>query len=500
MTQFPWLSALVFVPLIGALIAGVVSVKRAAAVGLATSLATAFVAGLLVWRVIDDGPQSEPLGGWRAPLGIELYADGLSALMVAMVAIVATFVSLFAVGYFGASKKGRRRHHEGFFWSIWLMVWASLNGVFVSGDLFNLYVCMELMGLGSVALIAVAGPIALRAAMRYLLVTISGSLLYLTGVAFIYGGWGRLDIAGLGPLMEATAASEVALAMMTVGLILKTALVPLHFWLPAAHANAPAPVSAVLSALVVKASFYILVRLWVDVFDVIDTERAAMGLAVLGTVAIVWGSVQALRQQRLKMLVAYSTVAQIGYLFVAFWPATTEEGADVVWHGVIYFAVAHGCAKGAMFLSAGAIAVCLGSDHFSALRAAGTKVAFPLFSFALAGVGLMGLPPSGGYTAKWLFLSAAARAGQPEVAIVVTVGGLLTALYVFKVVYFAFAHPAEQEQEVTTPQRQVAHSMTWAAFLLALVSVGLGLWSYLPLSLLDVGLPFGESLATGLKP
>ena len=500
MTPVPWLSAVVLVPLAGALLAGVVSAKRASVVGLCASLATFATCGGLLWRLWSQGPQTEPVGGWSAPLGIELYADGFSALMLAMVALVAIFVSLFSAGYFRGGGSTRTGRHEGFFWSLWLVVWASLNGIFVSGDLFNLYVCMELMGLGSVALIALAGPIALRAAMRYLLVTISGSLLYLLGVALVYGGWGRLDLVILGDVMEATWASEVALAMMTVGLVLKTALVPLHFWLPAAHANAPAPVSAVLSALVVKASFFILVRLWIDVFGVLDTERASMGLATLGAIAIFWGSIQALRQQRLKMLVAYSTVAQIGYLFVAFLPAATVAGAEVAWHGAAYFAIAHGCAKGAMFLSAGAIAARVGSDRFADLRAKGGKIAFPLFTFAVAGIGLMGLPPSGGYTAKWLLLTAAARAEQPLVAIVVTVGGLLAALYVFKVIYYAFAHRRVELDEKREDTAEIPHVMNWAAFLLALVSVGLGLWSAVPVALLDVGLPFGAPLGVGLKP
>ena len=502
--EWPWISSVIMLPLATALLCGVVPARRAVVVGtIGAVLTVCSVAGLL-WRLWHHGTIVEALGGWDAPLGIELYVDGFSGLMLAMTATVGIFVSLFSIGYFGSSPDGEERgsdHHEGFFWALWLVVWAALNGVFASADLFNMYVCIELMGLGSVALVALAGPMALRAAMRYLLVTLAGSLFYLLGVALLYGGWGTLDMQLLSGLMEASAASEVALAVMTLGLALKTALVPLHFWLPAAHANAPAPVSAVLSALVVKASFYMLARLWIDVFDVVDTDAMAVVLATLGAVAIFWGSIQALRQARLKLLVAYSTVAQIGYLFVAFAPATVDAATEAAWHGVVYFAIAHGCAKGAMFLAAGAIATALGGDRFSEMRGTGIELALPMFAFALAGLGLMGLPPSGGYTAKWYLLTAAARAEMPVVAAVVTIGGLLAALYVFKALYFAFARGSGDDGDDPTggepSLRPIPITMIIAALGLASVSVALGLWSAIPLETIDIGLPFDTAVEEG---
>ncbi len=505
MIEFPWASAAIVIPLAGALLCGVMSARLAAVVASVSSALTAMAVAVLCWRVWNVGAFVESLGGWGAPLGIDLYADGVALLMVAMTTVVGVFITVFSLGYFRDAPDSEREnsHSRGLYWSLWLVVWAAMHGIFLSSDLFNIYVCMEVVGIGSVALVAMAGSMALRAAMRYLLITLCGSLLYLLGVALIYGGWGMLDMQALGPVVEATLASEVALAAMALGLALKTALVPLHFWLPAAHANAPAPVSALLSALVVKASFYVLLRLWIDVFPAIDKAAAMMVLGVLGTVAIVWGSVQALRQNRLKMLVAYSTVAQLGYLFVAFAPASTVAGAGVAWHGVIYFAVAHGCAKGAMFLAAGAIAAALGDDDFSSMRGRGRHLAVPLVAFALAGIGLMGLPPSGGYTAKWLLLTAAARADQPVVAFVVTAGGLLAALYVFKVLYYAFARPVSgsgSDAGETGEVQAIPTTMMVAPLMLAIVAVLLGVWSAPPLHLLDIGLPFGEALGPGLKP
>ena len=422
----PWASGCVLIPLLGAVICGAVTRRRAHDVGLVGTAATAICVVGLIWRVATEGPVVEPLGGWNAPVGIELYADGFSALMVAMTGVVAVCVSLFSVGHFAGSpqpeKPGGR--HEGYYWAVWLTVWAALNGVFVSADLFNIYVCIEMMGIGSVALVALAGSRALRAALRYLLVTLTGSLLYLLGVALLYGGWEIVALREIGEIVVASPASETALVVMTVGLVLKSALLPLHFWLPKAHANAPSPVSAVMSALVVKASVYVLIRLWNDVFAGMDTDAVARVVGVLGAAAIVWGSIQALRQSRLKMLVAYSTVAQIGYLFLAFIPAISSRGDDLIWQGAVYFAVSHGCSKGAMFLSAGVISAMLGSDEFSMMQGKTTELAVPLFAFGLAGVGLIGLPPSGGFVGKWLMLTAAIRAEMPLVAAMVMLAQL----------------------------------------------------------------------------
>jgi formate hydrogenlyase subunit 3/multisubunit Na+/H+ antiporter MnhD subunit len=193
-------------------------------------------------------------------LGIDLYADGLSLLMLMVTALVGLGISVYSSGYF---KRDKAVH----FWPLWMFLWAALNALFLSGDIFNLYVTLELMGLAAVALVALAGGAdALTSAMRYLLVSLLGSLAYLLGVALLYHGFGSVDIAILAQRVEPSPAARAAVGLMSVGLLLKTALFPLHFWLPPAHASAPAPVSALLSALVVKASFYILLRLWLEIF------------------------------------------------------------------------------------------------------------------------------------------------------------------------------------------------------------------------------------------
>jgi formate hydrogenlyase subunit 3/multisubunit Na+/H+ antiporter MnhD subunit len=229
---------------------------------------------------------------------------------------------------------------------------------------------------------------------------------------------------------------------MTGGLLLKAALFPLHFWLPPAHANAPAPVSAALSALVVKAAFYLVLRLWLELFGPVTGPSATTLLGVLGAGAVLWGSWRALRAERLKLLAAYSTVAQLGYLFL-FFPLLAAlpagEAHDELLGAAVLLALTHGFAKASLFLCAGLLQKAAGHDRIDELSAATQALPVVTLGVGLAGVALIGLPPSGTFTAKWMLLTAAIDLGQWWWAPVVMVGTLLAAAYVFRVLGQAFA-------------------------------------------------------------
>lgn len=461
-------------------------------VGLLAAAATA-AAGL--WAALDvrhSGPLRHAVGGWGAPLGIELFADGFSAAMLATTSFVGVAVSAYAAGHFALRSPAEETERESF-WPLWLFSWGALNALFVSGDLFNLYVVLELLTLGGVALVVLGGTKALPAGMRYLLAAVLGSLAYLLGVALLYGAFDALDIATLGRRAQPGAAAALALGLATAGLLVKSALFPLHFWLPPAHASAPAPVSAALSALVVKAGFYLVVRLWFGALPGIGGPTAAQALGVLGALAIVWGSIQALRQDKVKMLVAHSTVAQIGYLFLLF-PLVISPGeraAEAVqqaaFSGGVYQAVSHAFAKAAMFLAAGVLLDASGTERLESLRGAASRLPLSVFAFAVGGASLMGLPPTGGFIAKWLLLSAALQSGQWWWAAVMLAGGLLTAGYVFLVLRRAFL-PAPEEMAF----RPVPRVMELAAAALALGALALGLAARGPLALVRIGAPGGS--------
>lgn len=492
----PWIVWPVLLPLVAATLVFLLGQRGVLWVTLLTGFGILLAVGGLTWQVWEHGPQPYAIGGWGALLGINLYADGLTALMLIMSALVGGITSVYALGYlnYRPSETGNRKldleHESGLFWPLWLFLWAALNALFLSADIFNLYVILELIGLSAVALVTLAGQrAALTAGMRYLLTSLLGSLVYLLGVALLYAAFSILDLRSLGTRIVPGPTVWSAIALMTVGLLLKTALFPLHFWLPPAHSNAPAPVSALLSGLVVKASFYLFLRLWFQVFTAALTPAVGQLLGGLGVAAILWGSLLALRQQRLKLLVAYSTVAQIGYLFLLFPLATRATWGIIAWSGGIYHILSHACAKAAMFMAVGIMLRVLGHDRINSLGGIGQQQPMAMFAFALAGVTLMGLPPSGGFVAKWLLLTAALQSGQWWWAGVIVVGGLLAAGYVFLVLRQAFV-----SQPLGVCFHPVPHSMELAALTLAMIALLLGLTAKYPLALLQIGAPFSGGM------
>jgi len=472
---------------------------RAWAGMIGTGVATLLLglAGLLATAVARGGAGEVGLGGWEAPLGIVLRVDGLAAVFLLLTALIALPVGLYASLHFRAEDPAKGGPL--YFWPLWFFLWTALNGIFLSTDLFNLYVLLEVMGTAAVALTILKGtPRAVAAGLRYLLAGMAASMVYLFGVALIYAQYGSLSFGELSPLVEANWTTGTALALMIVGLLIKTALFPFHFWLPSAHSSAQPPVSAILSALVVKASFYIILRLWVDVFEGSLTYAAGQLLGVLGAAGVVWGSYQALRQDHLKRMVAHSTVGQIGYLFLIF-PLITvvpgSEGADWLphaWAGGIYQALAHAFAKAALFLAVGVIVLATGSDHRSGMRNLVGRLPMTTFAMALAGVSLIGLPPSGGFVAKWMLLKASFASGQWWWAPVIVWGSFLTAGYVFMVLRIAFA-PTEGD----TPLRPVPRLLEVTALLLGIGAIVIGLRATEILALLEIAAPFAEAVEPG---
>jgi len=472
-----WVMMLILLPLFGAVACFLWS-RQAVTLGLITAVSVLLSVIALTLQVLEQGTLRYAVGGWGAPLGIDLYVDGLSLLMLIVTAVVGVAISVYSSAYF---KPGKAKHY----WPLWMFLWAALNSLFLSADIFNLYVTLELMGLAAVALVALSGSAsALAAAMRYLLISLLGSLFYLMGVALLYHAYGTVDIALLAQQVESSPAVWAAIGLMVTGLLLKIALFPLHFWLPAAHSSAPAPVSALLSALVVKASFYILLRLWLDVFPEANLALSYL-LGLLGASAIIWGGIQALYQTRLKLLIAYSTVMQIGYLFLAF-PLASIIG----WKAVFYLLLSHAIAKTAMFMAAGNILFYGGHDQIADLDRVAQRLPITLTAFGLAGISLMGLPPSGGFIAKWLLLEAIILSGQWWWAIILIAGGLLTGAYVFKVIGFAFT-----QAEVPHEPRMVPKRMEWVTLTVAVLAIMLGFMAPQLLALMDLGAPFGETMS-----
>jgi formate hydrogenlyase subunit 3/multisubunit Na+/H+ antiporter MnhD subunit len=466
------LAAAVMVPFVGVLAGFALGGRNAQRVAMLTILAGL---GIAVAAAQSGAGLVYLLGGWAPPLGIALRADGLALAMMLAVAVVVLGIAVYARADFGTPAGVREARAPLVFWILLLAIWGSLNLVFVAGDLFTLYVALELLTFAAVPLVSLDGKAeTLRAALRYMLYALAGSVFYLLGAVLTYGVYGTLDIALLGERAAPDPATVAAAALMTAGLLAKTALFPLHLWLPPAHAGAPPAASAVLSGLVIKGSWFLVVRVWFDAFPGVVTMPSAQLLAGLGAAAIVVANVVALRQERLKLLVAYSTVAQIGYLFLMF-PLAFDAGAAAIGRGGaltggLLQAISHATAKAAMFMAAGLVYLALGHDRIAGLAGVARALPLTVLTFALAGAALMGLPPSGAYVAKKLFFDAAGGSGQWWWERVLDVGGLLTASYVVLVL----AHALRRADAPIVPKKSVSRIAELAALTLALCSLALG--------------------------
>src|SRR5215472_13095462 len=373
--------------------------ERVALIVMPTGVVVATAIAAAIWRT--HSVLQYFVGNWDPPLGVAFRADGLSAVMIVTAALLICGIGLFARTQF-PTPRGVEARASLAFWTLLLAVWGALNAVFIGSDLFNLYVALELLTFAAVPLVSLDGRAeTLTAALRYLIFALLGSILYLLGAVLLYGAYGTLDIVLLSGRVRPEPVAWAAISLMTAGLVAKAALYPFHLWLPPAHAGAPAPASAILSGLVVKAPFFLVIRLWFDVMPRMPERGGAQILAVLGAAAILLGSVVALRQARLKLLIAYSTVAQIGYLFLIFplaiRPETGHPWSTTAWTGGMLQVASHATAKAAMFMAAGLIYATLGHDRVADLRGAAQALPMTVAAFVLAGASLVGLPPSGGF-------------------------------------------------------------------------------------------------------
>lgn len=398
------------------------------------TLLASLASGVAAWSALQSSlnqpARSMLSGGWPEGLAIRLELTTLSAMLLLFTALIHGLVALYA--------RFSRHGVSHAYWPLSGVLHGTLAALWLSGDLFNLYVMLELLGLASIALLLQSGERSWQPALNYLILSLAASLSYLLGVALLYGQYGTLDISQLSNVATDDGITGTALGLMTVGLMLKAAMWPLHGWLPPAHANAPTAVSALLSALVVKGPLFILWRLWTDIATPDMAREAGPLFAAGGIAALLGGGYSALRSPWIKTIVAYSTVAQLGYAMMALGLLLSWQ--DPRMHIALWlFVIAHGLAKTSLFLAAGEIQNTVGTRRVSGLRGATQTAPIAMFAFAVAGGSLIGLPPSGGFLSKWVLLGP--LLDDPwnwPWAAGVFLGTLVSAAYVFRAVVMAF--------------------------------------------------------------
>lgn len=392
--------------------------------------------GLLI-QVVRFGTISYALGGWAAPWGIEYRVDLLNGFVLMLVSGIASAV--LPIGY-GAVGDETDRGRNYLFYPAFLLCLTGLLGVTITGDIFNVFVFLEIASLASYTLISLGRDRrALRAAFSYLIVGTIGGVFILIAISFLYQMTGTLNIADLGERLPAvldTRTARVAFAFLCVGLSIKLALFPLHQWLPNAYAYAPTLVSAFLAATATKVAFYLLVRVIFGVFGaayVFDTLGFSRLLIPLSLAATLVGSIAAIYQTDLKRLLAYSSIAQIGYLTLGLSMANANGLT-----GSIVHVFNHGIIKAGLFLVVAGIICREGSSRIEDLAGLAHRMPLTFAAFVVGGLGLIGVPGTAGFVSKWYLLLGAIERGWMGVAVLLLLSSLLAAVYVWRVVEVAW--------------------------------------------------------------
>ena len=422
---------------------------RALAIGV--TFAGFAISLLLMSQVRESGQIIYEFGGWARPLGIEYAVDLTNAFVLTIVSMIAAVILPIGPGH-SQLPEGR----EYLFYAAFLLCLSGLLGVAITGDVFNIFVFLEITSLASYILIALGRDRrALMAAYTYLIVGTIGASFLLIGIGLLYQMTGTLNIADLALRLEdvkETRTVIVAFAFVMVGISIKLAVLPLHQWLPNAYTYAPPVVSAFLAATATKVAYYLMLRFTYTIFGatfVFSSLRLNLILTPLSLAAMFIGSAAAIYQTDFKRLLAYSSIAQIGYMTLGL-SLNSELGLTA---GIVHL-LNHALMKGGLFLVAGCIFARLGSSAIEDMRGLGKRMPLTAAALVVAGLGLIGVPGTVGFVSKWVLVSAAIERQYFDVTILILLSSLLALVYVWRLVEVMYlSEPPVGAEEGEAPAR-----------------------------------------------
>jgi len=395
---------------------------------------------LLLIQVLRDGTISYAMGDWAAPWGIEYRVDTVNAFVLLIVAAVGAVIMLYARR--SVEHEIPAEQHSAFY-TAFLLCLTGLLGVVITGDAFNLFVFLEISSLSSYVLIALGRDRrALTAAFQYLVMGTIGATFIVIGIGLLYMMTGTLNMADLAqrlPPMGENRTVLVAFAFLTIGASLKLALFPLHIWLPNAYTYAPSMVTGFLAATATKVGVYILLRFFFTVFGAgfaIQSITLQSLLIPLAVIAVLVCSTVAIFQDNIKRMLAYSSLAQVGYMILGIGMGSSTG----LTAGIVHL-FNHAMMKGGLFLALGCIALRVGSVRLDALQGLGRTMPWTMFAFVLGGLSVIGVPLTVGFISKWFLVQAALEQGSWALAVLVLVGSLLAVIYIWRVVEVAYLRP-----------------------------------------------------------
>jgi multicomponent Na+:H+ antiporter subunit D len=467
-------------PKVKGLLAGVVSVAMLANVGLSL---------VSLMHVLQNGSYRYVFGGYAATIGIEFLIDPLMALMALVITGLAALIVVYSLT--DISHELPSNQHETYYTLI-LVLLFSMVGMVYTNDLFNTFVFMEILSISSTAIISIKHRRKnFLAAFRYLMLSSIGSLTILLGMAFLYMVSGHLnmdamalEIARVWSLYPTNLV--LAVGFILIGLAIKSAMFPLHIWLPDAHSSAPSPSSAFLSSLVVKIYMIVLIKVLYRIIGVtiITTLQINQFILIMAAAGMIFGSIFAIGQKDIKRLLAYSSVAQIGYIFMGIGLMSPAGLAAAFFH-----IISHAIMKSALFLSAGSIIYATGKRKLADLDGIGFRLPITMIVFTIAALGMIGIPGVSGFMSK-IYLGLALIDGQqPLYLALILISSFLNAIYYMPIITAAFLKEDVSVQN-TLQRDPLPRSMVGVLVILGGMMLVIGLYPQIVMSIIEAAMGF----------
>lgn len=411
-----------------------------------TILATSWILTMsTLVRVFKTGAYTYTFGNWSPSIGIQFKIDEFSVMMTLLIITMATLIIIYSL-----KDIEHEIEHEQFFsyYTLIFLLLFSMIGIVFTNDLFNLYVFMEILSLTSCGIISIKHKKEnLLATLKYLMLGTIGSVSILMGIALIYMVTGHLNMGEIYQVISETWELYPRNILISLGFILtgfgiKAAMFPLHSWLPGAHSTAPTPSSALLSGLVVKVYIFSVVKILfrvigIEIVDAIHIPTVITYFAVLG---MIMGSVFAIGQRDIKRLLAYSSVAQIGYIFLGIGLATESGFSAALFH-----VITHALMKTALFLSAGAIIYKTGKRNINDFDGMGYQMPITMTIFTIGALGMIGIPGINGFMSKWYLIFAVLEIDKPIYMLMILISSFLNALYYLPIIITAFLKESKEK-------------------------------------------------------
>jgi multicomponent Na+:H+ antiporter subunit D len=431
-------------------------------------LCLSFASLLMLHR---NGTLVYTVGGWVPPVGIALVLDGLSAFMLVTVNGIAVLVTIYSISYM------ERYTDKWKFYALFLLMLGGMNGVIVTGDMFNLFVFLEIAAIASYALVAFGTEREeLEAGFKYMVMGNLASCFILLGIVFLYSYTSTLNMADMSLALAGKRGSPLLLfvsAIFLMGFGLKAALMPFHAWLPDAHPSAPAPISAMLSGVLIKVlGVYAIMRVFFSVLGVSVVESYV--LMVLGSVSMIAGACLAIGQTDIKRMLAYSSISQVGYIFLGL-----GLGTPLGFLGALLHLINHAVFKSLLFLNSGAVEYATGTRDLRKMGGLSQKLPVTGATNFVGAMSISGLPPLGGFWSKLIIIMAAVWAGHLVFAIVAAAVSILTIAYYARLQRQAFFGDLDERW---SRLKEVPGFMRFAMVVLAILCIFGGLLLLPPLS------------------